>query len=77
MKYLTAPKALQLSTNCGGPLEIFWDQTLEVEPSDVGQVRPHYLGYQHREYMFVKADVGRRITNRQQGNHYQCWWFEN
>ena len=76
MKHLTAPKAVSRSTNCGGPEQPFWEQTLEVEAEDVGRSRPDYLGYGRPGYFFTKADVGRHIISSQQGPEYKCWWFK-
>ena len=75
MKFLTAPRAVKVPTNCDGPEEVFWDQILEVEAEDVGKTRDNHLGYQHKAYRFVGSDVGRLITHRQQGTDYACWWF--
>ena len=77
MKYLTAPKKMLLPTNCTGPNETFWDQTLQVEESDIGTTRENYGGHKHSSYKFVRSDIGRLITNRQQGSEYSCWWFDN
>lgn len=75
MKHITAPRAVRKATNCTGPEQVFWDQTLEVEADDVGKARRHYLGHNRRTYIFVQSDVGRRITNTQQGSSYSCWSF--
>ncbi|CAG9228570.1 hypothetical protein [Burkholderia vietnamiensis] len=51
-------------------------QEFEVEVCDIGKVRPHYLGHNHRSHTFVQADVGRVIVNMTDGTAWSCWAFK-
>lgn len=76
MKKLSGPIRKNLPTNCTGSDEVFEISQFEVEPSDVGLTREHYLGYQHKAYKFVQGDVGKVIEVRSQGSGYTTWFFQ-
>lgn len=50
-------------------------QRFEVEASDVGHERQHYLGFNHRHHLMGKADVGRQIEVLSDGKGWTCWSF--
>ncbi len=74
MRALTSPNRLMKPTNGNGPLECFTEQDFEIEASDVGTERPHYLGHNHRSYRFTSKDTGRYIRVTTQPG-YTCWVF--
>lgn len=76
MKEISSPIRKSLSTNCNGPNEVFEISQFQVERSDVGRTREHYLGYKHKTYQFVQGDVGKVIEVRSQGSGYTTWFFQ-
>lgn len=47
----------------------------EIENTDIGVSRDHYLGYKAGSYTFRRSDVGRRIKcDNISGVR---WWFES
>ena len=75
MKKLSGPIRKNLQTNCTGRSEVFEISQFEVEPSDVGLSREHYLGYQCKSHKFAQDDVGQVIEVRSQGTGYTTWFF--
>jgi hypothetical protein len=75
MKPVTA-KYTFTGSNAWGATSTSERQAFEVEASDVGTTREHYLGFNHRSYKFTHADVGRKIEHIYGGKHpYACWAF--
>lgn len=58
-----------------------YQQTFEIEESDVGRPMDDYLGHGHRRYTIARADVGRKInvmthpSQQRDGRSYRCWSF--
>lgn len=70
MKTLGKPRKVT-APNAWGRDDTTMRQQYEVEESDVGVKRHHFLGLDHRDYTFTRADVGRVIEQIQGG----CWYF--
>lgn len=50
-------------------------QRFEVESKDAGATKPHFNGFQYREYRFTQADVGRTIEVMSDDSGWRCWGF--
>lgn len=74
MKALNTPQELVVP-NAWGRDVVVYRQTFEVEQSDVGRVREHYLGYNRPSYTFKASDVGRLIV-ADTNTHCPSWNFK-
>ncbi|RQZ70140.1 hypothetical protein [Burkholderia sp. Bp9004] len=75
MKKLNEPKRI-VARNAWGRDAAALHQEFEVEASDVGKARQHYLGHNYRSYVFALADVGRVFVNMTDGTGWSCWAFK-
>lgn len=52
-------------------------QCFVIEEKDIGTKRPHYLGYNHKEYRILSSDVDRiiEVITSMDGSNYTCWSF--
>ncbi|KVH05324.1 hypothetical protein WS84_27705 [Burkholderia anthina] len=75
MKKLNEPMRI-VASNAWGRDTAALHQEFEVEVCDIGILLPHYLGHNHRGYVFGLADVGRVIVNMTDGTGWSCWAFK-
>jgi hypothetical protein len=75
MLKINEAREVRKATNCDGPEQTFMEQDFTVEPSDIGRIKPHYLGFRYQEYKFKSKDVGRHIRVTSQPTGYVCWTF--
>jgi hypothetical protein len=64
------------ATNAWGRPSTHMEAVFEIEASDVGVTRDHYLGHNHRSVVFSYGDVGRQIVNMRDGTGWTCWSFK-
>jgi hypothetical protein len=74
MKAITDERLVTLP-NVWGHDSSSYRQTFVIEESDVGTIRPSYLGYNHKDYKFKSYDVGRAIEILRYPEGGGCWHF--
>lgn len=74
MKQLTEPKKQQ-STSAWGQTNHSIHTLYKIEPSDIGQARPHHRGFRHKTYTFQERDVGHVIDVLTDDTGWTCWFF--
>ncbi|QDH84056.1 hypothetical protein KMC60_gp24 [Achromobacter phage vB_AxyP_19-32_Axy11] len=75
MKALGPRSEMKMVKNAWGNQVGQCQQLFQVEAADVGTVKPHYLGFNHRSYMFKKEDIGTTIVVYTDGTQWTCWVF--
>jgi hypothetical protein len=75
MKPTTEPKKVT-APNAWGRDDTTMRQRFAVEEADVNKVREHYLGMNHKSYLFRHSDVGREIEGISSPG-YTSWSFTN
>ena len=74
MKPIDKPKTGWVK-NANGGLAKVTEQYFQVEPSDVGTFRHHFLGYNHRSHRFEEQEVGCTIYVQWDGTGWTTWVF--
>lgn len=75
MKKISEPLKTVAVNGWGATSEVT-RQRFEVTSEDIGKVRGNYLGFNHRHYAFVSADLGRVIeVLTYPGEAYTSWSF--
>lgn len=74
MKTLTKKESKNVKNAWGGYADVYY-QNFEIEQSDVGQVKPNYLGYRHKDYKITGNDVGKTVCVMSDGTGWNCWSF--
>ena len=72
MKRLTEPKAQEVKNAWGGFAHVVLTDH-EVEESDVGRQKLHYMGHGRYAHTFTMADVGRKL--REDSSSCGFWCF--
>lgn len=73
MKQLTEPERKSGSDAWGRPATWF-EQRFEIEASDIGTKRDHYLGHNHQSFTFGRSEVGKTIVVYTSPG-WTCWTF--
>lgn len=74
MKQIGEPKRVTANDAWGHTVRTT-HTVFEIEESDVGRFRDHYLGYCHRRAGFGHEHVGKTITVYTDGTGWTCWTF--
>ena len=72
MKQIGEPRTVRANNAWGKPTTTR-HTTYEVENSDVGRFKDHYLGHNHLSYKFRLSDVGRQMIVMTDGTGWTCW----
>lgn len=71
------PRFVQRCVNGFGTTFTTTRSRLIVEPCDVGNALPNYLGMMSDERVLTASDVGRVIEMVHCPDNYDCWYFTN
>lgn len=74
MKQIGEPKRVTAANALGQDSTCIHTQ-FEIEESDVGTERNHYLGYGYQVRTFRRDEVGRKINVMHDGSGWTCWTF--
>lgn len=72
MKKLTEPQRKRVPNAWGKDVDVVHTD-YEIEKSDVGNIKEHYMGHNHQRYSIRHDDVGRTI--RVDSSPGGCWYF--
>ena len=75
MKQVTE-KELKTGANAWGRPTTWMEERFEIEASDIGTRRDHYLGFNHRSHTLTHSDVGKTIVVYTSPG-WTCWVFGN